>query len=217
MIRSKSQGMLVFVAAGMMMLAAAGAANADIVFTKITNNNVEDISAQLRVQVVDEGAGKAGFRFFNDVGIASVLAQIYFMDGTTLMGISGITSSAGVAFSNPATPGALPGEGLASPPFVTTPGFSAGADNPAPKNGVNALGEWVQITFNLKNAGWNYLTAQQALEAGSLRVGLHVTGIGVGRSSDSYVTGGTAVPAPGAALLSCLGLGVVGWLKRRVA
>jgi len=150
------------------------------------------------------------FKFFNNVGIASSITDVYFDDGT-LLGIATITSSAGVAFDDPATPGNLPSGNTASPPFMTTANFSADSDTPIMANGVNSASEWLGITFNLIN-GKTYADTLAALGDGSLRIGLHVQAIGTTGGSDSYVN---VVPVPGAVLLGFLGLGYAGMRLRR--
>jgi len=72
-----------------------------------------------------------------------------FDDGS-LVGIFSIDNSdPGVAFSDPAVPGNLPGANNASPAFVATTGFSADSDPPVQPNGVNP-GETLGILFACK-------------------------------------------------------------------
>jgi hypothetical protein len=200
---------LLCAAATLMM---AGSANAtSFTFARITNTNVENLAGQLSVDVTANGAF-VDFRFTNAVGTPSSIADIYFDDGT-LLGIASITDSGvGVAFTRNATPGDLPGRHLASPPFVTTAGFTADSDPPVAPDGVNLASEWVTITFSLIN-NMTYADTIAALNDGSLRIGLHVQAIGTAGGSDSYVN---TVPDGGMTLMLLGGALVgLGALRRR--
>lgn len=183
-------------------------------FYKLTNNGNADVGGQLSVDVTVAGT-QVSFKFFNNVGIASSITDIYFDDGT-LLGISSITDSGGgVAFSALATPGNLPGGNTASPPFVTTGGFSLDSSAPGVSaNGVDASTEWVAVLFNLQGSQ-TFADTIAALNDGSLRIGLHVQAIGITGGSDSYVN---RIPEPGTVLLlgsGLLALVVVGRKKFR--
>src|SRR5512145_721995 len=101
-------------AAGVVVVGFCTAASADVIgFFKLTNNGNEDVSAQLSVDVTAVGTDQVAFTFYNNVGIASSITDVYFDDGT-LLGIASVTGSAGVDFSQLASPGDLPGGNLAS-------------------------------------------------------------------------------------------------------
>lgn len=154
-----------------------------------TNNNPQyfaTLLAQMSVVVTDEGSNQVSFTFYNNVGLASSITDVYFDDGA-LLGIASIAQSAGVAFSQNATPGELPGAHGCNPVFVTTAGFSADSDPPAEPNGVDAAVEWLKITFNLKT-GKTFSDVIGQLLSGVLRIGIHVQGLPNG-GSDSFVSG----------------------------
>src|SRR5687768_9564506 len=66
-------------------LTLAGAAGANtITFGLLTDNGNDDLSGQLRVEVTAGAGGTVDFTFYNDVGIASSITDIYFDDGTLL-------------------------------------------------------------------------------------------------------------------------------------
>lgn len=201
-------------------LAASSAVSAPVYsFYRITNNGNPDVGAQLRMTVLDPGSGQVSFKFENLVGTASSITDIYFDDGT-LLGIASLSSSAGVSYSQGASPPNLPGGGSLAPAFVTTAGFLADSDSPVLANGVNSASEHLTITFDLL-AGKTYADTLAALAlaggTGGLRVGLHVQGIGPQGGSDAYVNRTVPIPAPGAVLLGLAGLGVAAWERRRVA
>jgi hypothetical protein len=183
-------------------------------FTGITNNNAADVAtgeAQLFVEVQNPGGGQVGFHFTNTGPLASSICDIYFDDGS-LLGIASIVNGPGVEFEQLATPGELPGANNATPPFVTTDGFSADSNPPVQPLGVNP-GEYVNIFFNLQG-GSTYADVLNDLASGDLRIGLHVQGFACG-GSESFVNTPPVIPAPGAFLLGTLGIGCVRWFRQR--
>lgn len=204
------------VAAG---LALAGQAQAVLVgFSCISGGaNCATGEAQFAVDVQAVGATQVSFTFTNNVGLASSITDVYFDDGS-LLGIASITDSgAGVAFSNVGVaPPNLPGGNNASPPFVTTAGFSADSDNPPPQNGVNTNLESVTILFDLI-AGQTFADTIAALTNGDLRIGIHGQAFGDG-GSESFVNVPVPIPAAvwllGSGLIALIG---IGRRNRRVA
>lgn len=214
-------------------------------FRCITNNsatNAENGEANLFVEVsddgIDAGVSYVGFTFYNTTPTYSSgeatsspsITRVFFDDGT-LLGIASHDESSGVSFfEKKDNKHELPGWNEVDPPFKTTANFYSNADPPTYHNGVNS-GEWLKITFELLN-GNTYADTLAALHVGFtgefyvdpqgknrdlggnlidvLRIGIHVQGFQDG-GSESFV----AVPAPGALLLGSLGVGVVGWLRRR--
>ena len=188
-------------------------------FDNLTNNIAGDAAigeAQLFVEVTAAGS-QVLFTFTNTGPLASSITDVYFDDGA-LLAIAGLIDAddgvggdAGVDFTELASPGNLPSGNNASPPFVTTSGFSADSDPPAQPEGVNP-GESLGILFTLQG-GTDYGDVLDQLENGALRIGIHVQGFATG-GSESFVNNGV-IPAPGAILLGSIGVGLVGWLRRR--
>lgn len=184
---------------------------ATIGFTKITNNGPDDVASQLFADVTDAGSGQVLFKFSNTGPLDSVIAQIYFDDDNSVLSNMSVlpdtdpATSPGVAFSSGANPANLPSGNTVSPPFVAD--FAAGADNPAPQNGVNPT-EMVGILFD-----GVFANVLADINSGALRLGLHVQAIGQTGNSDAFVS----VPEPGTALNVAMLLAMVGcpMLRRR--
>jgi PEP-CTERM motif len=204
------------------MLAAGSASAVTFHFGQITHNT-QDIASQLSVDVEENLSGGVQFTFRNAVGVASSITEIYFDDGTLFGGIAGISDSdgnlLGVSFLQGANPPDLPGGKSIDPPFAVTQTFLASSTNPQVSRGVNASNEWVAITFDLLD-GKTFADTIAALRAGdnlgrgdssdgTLRIGLHITGIN--GTSDSYVT----VPEPTGVLLFGIGTLIAGAAIRR--
>lgn len=199
-------------------------------FTRITDNAPDNIAGQFSVQVTDNYTpeGQVAFIFYNDVGAASSITEIYFDDGT-LFGIGAVwNSDLGVAFDllNELNPGNLPGGSALNPPFQTDVGFGVDIGSGNTDEGVDQSGEYVAVIFDLQEeAPGDYYDFEDVIAAinlgfaspapeESIRIGLHVRGIGPdGEFSDSFVL----VPTPAAILLGLLGMGIVSLKLRKYA
>ena len=205
MVSARSYVRIIPLALGIAMLIPESAVASSILFDCITSNNLASCSTgvgQFYVEATDAGGGIVDFKVLNVGSSTSSITDVYFDDGT-LLGIASVTSSAGVNFSQGATPTDLPGGLLADPDFVTTVGFSADSNEPSVLNGVDP-NEWVNIQFNLL-AGKTFADTLAALDDGSLRIGLAATFGTV--SSESFVSRSTdtTVPEP----VSVISLGLV--------
>lgn len=196
--------------AALLLAAASPASAAALGFGCISNNIASDCTiaeAQMSVDVTDPGAGLVLFTFSNVGPAASSITDVYFDDGS-LLGIALVINYAGVDFSQIATPGNLPAANNASPPFVTTAGFSADSNPPVQPNGVNP-GQMLAIQFNLQG-GQTYADVLSELADGTLRIGIHVQGFS-SLGSESLVS----VPEPAAFGLLGLGLGALALRRQR--
>lgn len=163
----------------------------------------------LYVEVIDSQS-TIDFMFRNESSIDSSIVRVY-LDDSPLLGNVNIVSGPGTSFSQPAAPKNLPGAKLLEPPFDVTDGFSIGADAPTSQNGVNP-DEWLQITFDLANNG-TFEDVLSQLDDGTLRVGIHIIGLGPEDGSESAVT----VPEPATFVLFGIGVLLTLTRKRRFA
>ena len=183
-----------------------------LTFFHISDNSGQAaaVATQLTVEV-EQGADdtEASFTFWNNVGIAASITDVYFDDGS-LLDIASISSSAGVSFSEGAAPPDLPGGNCCS--FSAS--FSADSNDPVSANGVDSSTEWLTIIFNLV-AGMTFADTIAALISGDLRLGMHVQAIGTSGDSDGFINNALdPVPLPAGLLLFLSGLAGIGFLGR---
>lgn len=183
-------------------------------FSCITDNDVTGVScadaeAYLSVDVIDAGSNQVEFLFNNTaVGAGGFIADVYFY-GVPFFSDYVMTASEGVAFTEAATPAALPAYGEEANVI-----FSADSDSPVAANGIQG-GEWLSVLFDLKTdlVFSDIINLMGSTDAENLLVGIHAQGLGDDDYSESLVT---AVPVPAALILFASGLiGLLGVAARR--
>ena len=211
-------GLLVTI--GVIALSSPAAHALPLGFTCITNNNSADCAtgvAQLSVDVTDPGGGQVLFTFSNSGSYAASITDVYFDDGS-LFGIAQIINDVGVSFTQDSissvAPPELPGAHSILPVFETTEHFLADSDPPVQPNGVNP-GESLGIKFDLIS-GQDFQDTINALNNGSLRIGIHVQGFANGGSESFVNKPPSQVPEPTTFLLLGSGLLGLGLLGRKI-
>ncbi len=212
---------LVAAATAAVALSASNALAVSVDFTRITSNSSADAAAQLVLDVTDGGNGALfTFSVLDGANPGASIAEIYFEDSNSLFSsVSLFSQSAGVSYEvGTVNPTNLPGRNNATPPFAHTDDLVAQAD------GDNATGVGVgeELVLNLIYASLSigFQDVLDALEAGDLRVGLHVRSLLAGES-DAFVSlppdgdNSTVVPVPAAGLLLLSGIAGLGFVRRR--
>lgn len=180
-------------------------------FYVIEDNAPQVIEGQLFVDVTDQGLGAILFQFQNLGPIESSITDIYFDDVGILNSMDFVYYPGDtVLFDTPATPPDLPGGG----PYSFTADFSADSDNPSVQKGINP-GEMLGILFN-SPVSFDQVIAH--INDGTIRVGLHVQGIGPeGQYSEAFINNPNPAPVPEPATIMLFGSGLVAFpiIRRR--
>lgn len=195
---------------GIVCLLRPGAHAAWFDFNAITANDPSGFSqyvgeSQLRMEVVLDEQDQVRILFVNDGPEDSSVSQIYFDFSSEInLSLISIDSVEGVSFSTRnVKPKNLPGGESIFSSFSSD--LAVGAENPAPKNGINS-GESLELILDY-NSSYGIF---DALANEDLRVGLHV--ISLGEYSESFVN---AVPEPATLPLLLSGTVALRWLRVR--
>lgn len=208
--RLPTVGAALALAAGTLL--SSGSAGA-IGFTCITGNNAGQCAigeAQFSATLADLGAGLVGVTFANSGPAPSFIAQVYIDDDAgAFASIASIVNGVGTNFAVGGSPPNLPGGNSITPPFSAT--LRASAVRP----GTNRDGADPGESFSLQLAladGVSYAAVESAIDAGTVRLGIHGQGLGSEASglggSEGFVNQ-PAIPEPGAMLLFAVGSLVV--------
>ena len=138
-------------------------------FEQDSSNGNIDISDQLSMAVRDDGT-QAIFTFYNDVGINSSLAQVYFDDSTIPLfsDIGFYQQSAGVLFDEDGSGGNFGGS-----TFDTT--FTSKKESKM-VNGVDQSSEWVSF-FGVYNDTHTFMDLIDSIKDTTFNAGLHLISI----------------------------------------
>ena len=219
---------------GLAMASTTAQANVTYDFYCISSNDPTGKAGEIGesafyVTVSDPGTpGQALFTFgvlpgFDDPYDSYYIDGVYFYDDETILDVDApppspwlfdvdnpgpigeIGAYSGVDFDIPATPDHLPG--FDPEHYGVSKRYQTDANPPPKNNGVSA-GELLGVLFDL-HTGMTYTDVIAGMNSGQVIVGIKAQGFG--EYSESFIT----IPAPGAILLGSIGVGLVGWLRRR--
>jgi hypothetical protein len=182
-------------------------------------------ASSIQMNVDSGGAGQVTFTFTNQALTGYSVTDIYFDAGSILGFSGGAKSDVGASFDQFALPAELPNADDYG--FKTSPGLSFDS---APENRIDSglsLGQSMSVTFDL-NSGGGLDEVVDAIDSGDLRVGIYVQGMHKGEvTGNSYLNASSPdgppadqpahAPLPGAYVLGAIGLGCVGYFRRRFA
>lgn len=188
-------------------------------FTRITANASQNVASQFNVAVSDVAGQptQVTFKFTNAVGIACSISEIYYDDRNPLqlLTLNATLVQVGCSFTGGgANPGNLPGGNTLTPAFNANQSFSADAVG-NPSVGIDTAADSLTMQFTLQ-PGATFASVINAMNVGTLRLGLHVRAIGTQGESDGFVTGGgPVIPLPAAAWMGLAGLAGIAIVRRR--
>jgi hypothetical protein len=180
-----------------------------------TNNGqyFNDPAVDLYMDVTSLDEDKVDFTFYNNSSTPCSIAKIFF-GNLWLSKIEDITNGPGTKFDETFPElGNLPSGNTVG--FYADPELNIGAENPPPKDGINAVielddpsdEEWVKVTFELEaDRAFEDIIAE--LNNGSGRVGMHLIAF-----ADDSSEGAVTTPEP--ATLCILGLGGLVLIRKR--
>jgi len=219
--RIQAAGLLALLGACMLFVPVPAQANGVYVFgfqcVDPTSTVCQGVAPQLQMQVSDgPSSNQVSFGFINNGPLSSIITQVYWDDAATpLLDFSApvLTPPAGKDWAVGGTPANLPGGNTLVPPFMSD--FMVSANSPTPSNGIGPT-ESMEVVM-ARASGKTYIEVINALNAGSVLVGLHVQGVAPTGGSVALFNGPGVpqVPEPGTALLLGSAMAALAFIKRK--